>query len=175
MTTSHTRWYKQFWPWVLIALPASAVIASLFTAYLAAHKPDALVADDYYKAGLAINKELAAQRTASQLGITAQARLDAATSMVFIDLHGNFTSPPDTLILRLIHPTLSGQDITLTLLRSSDGHYSATWPLQFGAQSHIRWQTLLTDTDKHWELSTHITLPQQSAWQFTSTLQRDAT
>lgn len=175
MNTLPVRWYKQFWPWALIALPASAVIASLFTAYLAAHKPDALVADDYYKAGLAINKELAAQRSASQMGINAQVHIDTATSLIFIELHGNFTAPPDSLLLRLIHPTLSGQDLSLTLNRHTDGHYSATWPMQNIAHNPIRWQALLTDTTRHWEISTHITLPQQSTWQFMSTSQRDAT
>lgn len=40
MNTKHklantTPWYKQFWPWFLIALPGSVVIASLFTISLA--------------------------------------------------------------------------------------------------------------------------------------------
>ncbi len=29
-----TPWYKQFWPWFLIALPASVVVASLITVTL---------------------------------------------------------------------------------------------------------------------------------------------
>ena len=36
-------WYKQFWPWFLIALPASAVIASLYTVSLAVRTTDSLV------------------------------------------------------------------------------------------------------------------------------------
>ena len=39
-------WYRQFWPWFIIALPASAVIASLITFYLAVSRPDHLVVDD---------------------------------------------------------------------------------------------------------------------------------
>jgi hypothetical protein len=39
-------WYRQFWPWFIIALPAAAVIASLFTLYLAVSNPDYLVVDD---------------------------------------------------------------------------------------------------------------------------------
>ena len=39
-------WYKQFWPWFIIALPAAAVIASLFTFYLAVSRPDHMVVDD---------------------------------------------------------------------------------------------------------------------------------
>jgi len=39
-------WYKQFWPWFIIALPASAVIASFITLYLAVSRPDHMVVDD---------------------------------------------------------------------------------------------------------------------------------
>ena len=39
-------WYRQFWPWFIIALPASAVIASFFTLWLAISNPDHLVVDE---------------------------------------------------------------------------------------------------------------------------------
>ena len=52
-------WYKQFWPWFIIALPASVVIASFFTLWLAISNPDYLVVDEdeYQK----IRSELKAQ------------------------------------------------------------------------------------------------------------------
>ena len=36
MTAPVTPWYRQAWPWFLISLPATAVIAGSFTFYLAA-------------------------------------------------------------------------------------------------------------------------------------------
>ena len=36
-------WYRQFWPWFLICLPASAVIASLYTVSLAVRTTDSLI------------------------------------------------------------------------------------------------------------------------------------
>jgi len=39
-------WYRQFWPWFIIALPAAAVIASFFTLWLALSNPDYVVVDD---------------------------------------------------------------------------------------------------------------------------------
>jgi len=39
-------WYRQFWPWFIIALPAAAVIASFITLWLAISNPDHLVVDD---------------------------------------------------------------------------------------------------------------------------------
>jgi hypothetical protein len=37
------RWYRQFWPWFIIALPATAVAASLWTIWLALSHPDPLI------------------------------------------------------------------------------------------------------------------------------------
>ena len=51
-------WYRQFWPWFLIALPACVVIAAIATALIASRHADDLVADSYYKDGLAINRRL---------------------------------------------------------------------------------------------------------------------
>ena len=39
-------WYRHFWVWFIIALPAAAVVAGLFTLYLAVSNPDSLVISD---------------------------------------------------------------------------------------------------------------------------------
>ena len=39
-------WYKQFWPWFLIALPGSVVIASMFTITLAVQNAPAIIQKD---------------------------------------------------------------------------------------------------------------------------------
>jgi hypothetical protein len=36
-------WYRQFWPWFILALLSSAVIASLASAYLAVHTTDVVL------------------------------------------------------------------------------------------------------------------------------------
>ena len=61
-TEINQPWYRQFWPWFIIALPASAVIASFFTLWLAVSNPDTLVvSDDQYDE---IKSELKAQSPA---------------------------------------------------------------------------------------------------------------
>ena len=57
-------WYKQFWPWFIIALPASVVIASFFTLWLAISNPDHLVVDEEEYRQL--KDELKAQPTAQE-------------------------------------------------------------------------------------------------------------
>jgi hypothetical protein len=57
-------WYRQFWPWFIIALPASAVIASFISLWLAVSNPDHLVVneDEYQK----LRSELKAQVPVTQ-------------------------------------------------------------------------------------------------------------
>lgn len=51
-------WFRQFWPWFLIALPGAVVIASLLTVYIAVTHQDPVVDGNYYKHGLTINERL---------------------------------------------------------------------------------------------------------------------
>lgn len=39
-TEIHPPWYRQFWPWALIALPSSAVIGCAITIYLVLANPE---------------------------------------------------------------------------------------------------------------------------------------
>lgn len=39
-------WYKEPWPWVIISIPAAAVVMGFTTLYLALTNPDHLVVDD---------------------------------------------------------------------------------------------------------------------------------
>ena len=52
-------WYRQFWPWVLISIPATTVVACMVMISLAVMSDDGLVSDNYYREGLAINDKLA--------------------------------------------------------------------------------------------------------------------
>jgi len=57
-------WYRQFWPWFIIALPASAVIASFISLWLAVSNPDHLVVDEQEYQQL--RSELKAQTPANE-------------------------------------------------------------------------------------------------------------
>lgn len=43
MTTAVTHWYREFWPWFIIGLLGSCVVACIMTLAIAIHYPDALV------------------------------------------------------------------------------------------------------------------------------------
>ncbi|MEQ8516343.1 MAG: FixH family protein, partial [Chromatocurvus sp.] len=47
--TGSEPWYRQFWPWFLIVLPGTVVVASIATLIIAVRGSDDLVVDEYYK------------------------------------------------------------------------------------------------------------------------------
>lgn len=50
-------WYREFWPWFIIALIGSVVIASMVTIFLALKYNDEPAAGEYRKQGLGIVSE----------------------------------------------------------------------------------------------------------------------
>lgn len=143
-------WFREFWPWFLMAFPATAVVAGFITLWLAIESADGMVADDYYKQGLAINRTLAREQTAEQLGLTAIAHIKAG--QVDVNLSGKLAAQPPRLTLRITHPTRAGLDQTVTLARDKRGHYLGH--VQFLAQGH--WKMLLEDEGKTWRLRGHM-------------------
>ena len=66
-TTQAIRpWYKEFYVWMVIAGPVSAVLACAVTAVFILQGPDAVVSENYYKEGLALAKEVQAAPPAMQ-------------------------------------------------------------------------------------------------------------
>jgi hypothetical protein len=122
--TPHQPWYRQFWPWFLIALPGVIVIASFYMLYLALSHDDSRVRDNYYKEGLAINRTLAQDQRATQLGLSASLAL--AEGGARVHLRGGFEAPPPQLLLQLIHPLDSDRDVDLELRAIGGGDYVTT-------------------------------------------------
>src|SRR5512140_1636724 len=79
-------WYREPWPWILMAGPAAVVVAGFVTAWLAVRSDDGLVMDDYYKEGLAINKTIGRSETAERLGIHAELFLVDGRVRVLLDV-----------------------------------------------------------------------------------------
>jgi hypothetical protein len=125
-------WYRQFWPWFLILLPASVVVAGLSTLFIANRHADDLVVDDYYKDGLAINRQLEKKQRAEQLGISAT--LTFSGSRVDVRLTGSVSTPD--LHLLLSHPLESDRDFDVVLRRIDAGHYQGTLPASVQPRWH---------------------------------------
>jgi hypothetical protein len=125
-------WYRHFWPWFIVGLLATAVVASLSTVVIAVSGRDSLVRDDYYRDGMAINRRLGREAEAERLGIGAELRFDAVTGDLQLRLRGGDTQSLDALDLSLSHPTRAERDTRVRLQRGADQVFRASLdePLQ---------------------------------------------
>jgi len=159
-----TPWYKQFWPWFIMALPASAVVAGIITIIIAVNNPDGLVKDDYYKAGLGINRTLEREQHAATLGLSAAAKWQPQQQQVSLQLEALQPLKSERLLLNLIHPTRSGQDMQVPLLHQGNGRYTG---LLAEAPAGGNWYLFITPEDESWRLNGRARLPEQTIWELT--------
>jgi hypothetical protein len=137
-------WYREPWPWLLMAGPGTVMIAGAITTVLALRTSDGLVADDYYRQGLAINRVIARDAAARALAI--HGSLEFQDGQVHASLAAN-ARLPDRIRLTLVHATRAGDDRVVHLSREVDGGYSAPLP---GAVANGRWTLVMETPD--WRL-----------------------
>ncbi len=144
-------WHRQAWPWFLISLPASAVVGGIITLMLALNSPNALVVDDYYKQGLAINQQKHRLAIAEDMGLTGLMRSDGERLTLNLSSEPSITER--TLALSVIHSTRADLDRELTLQRLADGTYVADLPMLAPGSWYFR----LRDGEASWEIRTRVT------------------
>jgi len=143
-------WYRQRWPWLLMAGPATVVVAGIATAWLAVRSSDGLVEDDYYRQGLAVDKQIERVRAAEERKLAADLVIGAAGREVRLSLSAaGGAMLPERLRLRFVHPTHSGADQTVELLRDTDGQFSGRLTTPVAG----RWHVQLEDERREWRLA----------------------
>ena len=118
-------WYREPWPWLLMAGPAIVIVAGFYTLWLAVRSDDGLVADDYYKRGLAINQTLLRAQRAEELALGARVEPGVDGGQVRVTVTGAAALPP-VLRLRLVHPTQAVADQWIELRAVGPGVYEGT-------------------------------------------------
>lgn len=134
-------WYRHFWPWFLMALPAAVVVAGLSMVYIAYEHADDLVVDEYYKDGLAINQQLAKKERAAKLGLSAE--LHFKDDAVTVALTG--PAQDSGLHLVLSHPVEADRDFAVPLVRTAPGAYQGTLGQAVAPHWHWTLQDLHSD------------------------------
>ena len=147
MNTDNRNWYRQPWPWLLMSGPAIVVVAGIFTTILAVRSSDGLVADDYYKEGLTINRSLERDAHAQAAGIYATAQFGVGGA-VRLNVTGAQGSDSRRLRLLLVHPTRAGMDQSIDLQRVAPG----LWEGRLAAVAQGRWQLQLDAMDAGWRV-----------------------
>jgi hypothetical protein len=137
-------WYRQLWPWLLISGPATVLVAGAATMWIAFATADGLVAEDYYKQGLAINKRLAREEAARRLGISAA--IAFREDRIRVQLKG---AAPEALFVHLAHATRAGNDLRLRLTPVADGAYEAA----LGNLPRGHWRVVVEDPRGTWRIA----------------------
>lgn len=146
-------WYKQFWPWFLIAVPTVTFVMSGVLIHFATNTKDSLVVDDYYKEGKAINISLDKIAAAKQRNITSDLTImDGAVTLTF---HSGIPQEGQALKLTFYHTTLQDKDTSVLLSRDAGGTYRGF----IDAPLEGKWRVTLTPLDESWKIQQTLFLP----------------
>jgi hypothetical protein len=147
MNPESKPWYREPWPWLLMSGPAAVVLAGIATTVLAVTSFDGLVADDYYKQGLTINRVIAREERARVLGVEAAVLFNPERTRVRVILGEG--ARPAVIRLALVHPTRPDGDQSVTLAGTADGTYEGTIRAPRAASMRLR----IEDGDSGWRLA----------------------
>jgi hypothetical protein len=119
MSTAPLPWYREPWPWILMGLPAIAVVASLASGLLALDGADPVVTDNYYQRGLDVNRDLERLRHAAEGQVHASVEFDGVDrgQTIWVRVRAAVPLHDASLRIRLVHPGRSVGDRTAVLAR----------------------------------------------------------
>ena len=140
-------WYRHRWPWFIMLGPATVMAATAVSVLLAVRQPDAMVVDDYYKQGKAINQDLRRDRMASALRLSLVARYQAGRLSGRLESFGRPMLAP--FQIRLAHPTQPLKDRVLDALPDRHGNLDLALP----ALEMTHWQVVVEDEGRQWRLA----------------------
>jgi len=153
-------WYKQPLVWMIIAIPMSAVIVCMVLLYLAVTTDDGLVADDYYKQGMTINRQIKRDISATTYKVVANIEIDNATGFVKVEFDkGNMKDYPPQLTFVLRHSAKQEYDQRIILHRGLDNVYvgSVIGGIQMGVW-HLELSNLDDEAALQWRLVRRVSL-----------------
>ncbi len=160
MKTDAGPWYREPWPWLLMAGPAAVVVAGIATLWIAVATSDGLVVDDYYKKGMAINQAIQRDVLAAQRGYRATVAVAPEGRGVSVRLSATAQDmEPPTLRMLIVHPTRDGMDGLVLLRRAAPGVYHGVLP----AVADGRRILVLEDMASTWRLTGETAFPAAAA------------
>ena len=116
LTEQSKPWYSYPLVWMMVLIPFTAVIMGVVMIWLAIDTDDGLVADDYYKQGLEINRVIKRDKKAAELGLSAIIEFDNRTRIIKIEFDkGLLETFPKSLPLHIQHATRENSDLTVLL------------------------------------------------------------
>ncbi|PHR66948.1 MAG: hypothetical protein COA51_00645 [Idiomarina sp.] len=147
-------WYKQFWPWFLMLIPFSVVIAMIITLTIASGYGDnPMVVDDYYKKGRGINAQVEKVQAAQALNI--EFTFKQSENAFTLTYNSGAPEQFSALKVSFYHTTLAEKDFTVTLTADAQGVYRGNLP----DNEEGKWTITITPFDDSWRVTQQVQLP----------------
>jgi len=140
-------WYRQFWPWFVIAPPLAGVVLGALLVTAATYDPDGMAVGDYYKEGRGINQSIERAQFALSLGLNGVVSIEQG--QVWLTLASDVPMPRQELELAFVHPTRDHFDRRVPLT------YDARRQAYFTELSDLGpalWHIYLEPVDGTWRL-----------------------
>ncbi len=151
-------WYRQFWPWFLIALPLTAVIGGIVTIWIAVTNQTGLVSESYYQEGLSINEKLEQDRFAKQAQLATTILFSEENQLLTVHLSGDIPLP-GSLSLKLASSFDPNLDKDFQLQRLDQ---QILYQVPYSGSSPGRYYLSVVPPDNRWRLKKEIQLPMKN-------------
>ncbi|NAZ70035.1 FixH family protein [Vibrio toranzoniae] len=155
-------WYKQFWPWFLIALPATVVIWTIMTVIVFTENSVDLVTEDYYKKGKGINVDISKVNIAKELGLSASINEKGNSVIITLD-KGKLDHFP-AINAMFVHRTLPDRDFIQLLTADASGNYTLTLDHEMQGP----WFIELSPHNSEWLVQGRMNFPIETSTQLTN-------
>jgi len=169
--TKKDIWYKEPWMLLVVGGPAIVVVAAIITGFIAWRGEDKVIAKDYYKHGLNINKDIFRDAKANEYKMQAKVQLDAVTGKILLRLEGKTTLPSSVIFSTSFTSSNSVyeqiQKISLTQVQPGTYEGELKMPSATDSISLALWHVQIEATD--WRLTADWHEPRHSSLQLQAT------
>lgn len=147
-------WYRQFWPWFIIALPAASVVGGLSTVWISLQTTDSLVVQSDDGMQIVAERRVNAEQLAAELKLAALIHIDRESGAILAAMRsGELDAVPATLQLEFSHPAFADRDQSIALSAAPpDSAGNPVWSGHFVNIPDGRWYVTLRSNDD-WRLS----------------------
>ncbi len=138
-------WYRQFWPWFILAILSWGVVSATITLSFALRNPPHMMTGDYARLGKALVDTHVRADRAEALGLAGMLTAEKGAWLLRLEVTD---LPAQQLVLLVQHPTDSSRDRQVVLNRSAPGEYRAA-----AAEVPSRGRLIVSDLEQTWWIS----------------------
>lgn len=147
-STPITPWYREFWAWFVLAIVGMGVCSGIGVLAIGLNNPPQMVTGDYRPLGKVLVDTHERADRARELGLSARMSFGAhGVELVVASRPGG--TLPESLLVRLEHPTDSNADRSVVVHTAGAGRYRGELPVATPPRARI----IVSDLERTWWLS----------------------